>query len=332
MLQSIRPKNRVIFAYLIIPVLLFAFTVFVPLVAALVYGFTDWTGGPEKAFNGVTNYVTLMQDPVFWQAFVNNLYLVVACIIGQIGIAFVLVMLINSKLVKLKGIHRTFGFFPSTISALCIGFVWKMIYDQRTGLINWALVQLGQYTSMKNAPIWLGGEAAPIMLVLSIPLIWQYIGYYMVIILSAVASIDTEVLESAEIDGATGFNRARYVVLPLIKNTLLVCVTLCIAGNMKAFDSIYAMTEGGPGYSSMVMALYGYKQSFESNKLGYGSAISVAIFVLSLIIIGGSQFILNYFMVDKYDRAEAKQKKIQDKQMRAAYKARLAAEKGGAKA
>ncbi|MBQ8970051.1 MAG: sugar ABC transporter permease [Lachnospiraceae bacterium] len=329
MLNSIRPKGRVIFAYLVIPVVLFIFTVFVPLVAALYYGFTDWKGGPTKNFNGLENYVQLFHDDVFWQSFGNNIYLVVACIIGQIGIAFIIVMLINSKLVKLKGIHRTFGFFPSTISALCVGFVWKMIYDQRTGLINWFLVNvLNKYKNMKSAPIWLSGEVAPIMLVLSIPLIWQYIGYYMVIILSAVASIDTEVLESAEIDGATGVQRARYIVFPLIKNTLLVCITLCIAGNMKAFDSIYAMTEGGPGTSSMVMALYGYNQSFKSSNLGYGSTISVGIFVLSLAVIGGSQLVLNYFMTDKYDREENKLKKQRDKEARIAMKQRA---KGGAR-
>lgn len=318
-----------IVAYLIIPVILFAFTVFVPLVAALVYSFTNWKGGPTKTFNGIQNFVDLISDKVFWLSFGNNIFLVVACIIGQIGIAFILVMLINSKLVKLKSIHRTFGFFPSTVSALCVGFIWLMIYDQRRGLINWLLVALGQYDSVKDAPIWLDNSSAPIMLILSIPLVWQYIGYYMVIILSAVSSIDTEVLESAEIDGASGFKRARYVVLPLIRNTLLVCMTLCIAGNMKAFDNIYAMTEGGPGYDSMVMALYGYKVSFEQSNLGYGSTISVGIFVLSLAVIGGSQLLLNYFMVDKYDRAEAKAKKKQDKEAHAAYKARLAAEKGG---
>lgn len=327
MLKTIRPKWQTVLAYLIIPVILFAFTVFVPLVAALYYGFTDWKGGPEKHFNGLENYVQLLHDDVFWQSFGNNLYLVIACIIGQIGIAFIIVMLINSRLVKFKGIHRTFGFFPSTISALCIGFVWKMIYDQRTGLINWYLVNvLHKYKNMKSAPIWLGGEDAPIMLVLSIPLIWQYIGYYMVIILSAVASIDTSVLESAEIDGATGFQKAVHIVFPLIKNTLLVCITLCIAGNMKAFDSIYAMTEGGPGTSSMVMALYGYNQSFKSSNLGYGSAISVGIFVLSLAVIGGSQLMLNSYMTDSYDRMENRLRRKREKEARIAMKKRA---KGG---
>ena len=137
------------------------------------------------------------------------------------------------------------------------------------------------------------------MLLIAIPLIWQFIGYYMVIILSAISSIDQEIFEVSELDGANAFQRAIYIVLPLIKNTLLVCVTLCIAGNMKAFDHIYVMTSGGPGNSSMVMALYGYKVSFGQQNMGYGSAISIGIFVLSLIVILGSQALVGHLSKDK---------------------------------
>ena len=114
----------------------------------------------------------------------------------------------------------------------------------------------------------------------------------MVIMFSAIAGIDSEIFESAEIDGANGFQKAVRITLPLIKNTILVCLTLCIAGNMKAFDNIYVMTSGGPGTSSMVMAMYGYNTSFRDSNLGYGSTISVAIFVLSLAVIGGSQWLV----------------------------------------
>ncbi len=327
MLNSIRPKNRTIFAYLVLPVALFIFTVFVPLIAALFYSFYDWKVGPNKYFTGLENYVKLLQDDVFWASFNHNIFLVVFCIVGQVGIAFLLVMVISSKLVKFKGIHRTFGFFPSTISAVCIGFIWLMIYDQRKGLLNYVLVQLGRYNAAKDAPVWLN-EPGLIMLLVSIPLVWQYIGYYMVILLSALSSIDPEVLESAEIDGANGVQRARYIVLPLIKNTLIVCVTLCVAGNMKAFDNIFVMTKGGPGYSSMVMAMYGYKTSFETGYLGYGSTISVAIFVLSLVIIGGSQAVMKYFMNDKYDRTEARLEKQRNRQMRLAAREKYG-KKGG---
>ena len=99
----------------------------------------------------------------------------------------------------------------------------------------------------------------------------------------------------AEIDGASGWKKAVYITLPLIKNTLIVCVTLCIAGNMKIFDLIYSLTGGGPGNASSVMAMYAYKTSFLSYKMGYGSAMSIVILVISLLVVGGSQLIMNHF-------------------------------------
>jgi len=113
MLDSIRPRKSTIFLYLMIPVAIYAFTVFVPLVTALVFSFFEWKGGPVKTFNGLTNYIALVNDATFWKAFGNNIYLVVACLIGQIGIAFLLVLLVNSKQARFKYIHRTFGFSPA---------------------------------------------------------------------------------------------------------------------------------------------------------------------------------------------------------------------------
>ena len=286
--DSIRPKNRVIFFYLLIPMALFVFAVFFPLVTAGVYSFFEWKGGPNKTFIGFTNYVSLIKDDVFWSAFGHNIYLVVVCIIGQIGLAFVFSLMIQSRLVKFKGIHRTFGFFPSTISAVAVGFIWNMIYDYKRGILNWFLAAIGKGDL---AQVWLSNPKT-VMLLVAIPLVWQYIGYYMIIILSAIASVDKEIFEVAEIDGANGFQRAIYIVFPLIKSTLLVCLTLCIAGNMKAFDNIYVMTAGGPGYASNVMAMYGYNVSFKQSNMGYGSAISIGIFVLSMVVIGGSQWLV----------------------------------------
>jgi len=288
MLDAVRPKKSTVLLYLLIPLTVYAFTVFMPLLAALVYSFFEWKGGPVKTFNGLQNYITLINDATFWQAFGNNIYLVVACLIGQIGIAFILVLIINSQTAKCKSIHRTFGFFPSTISAVCIGMIWTMVYHNRYGILNWFLTAIGRADLCQ---VWLNNTDS-IMLVVSVPLIWQFIGYYMIILFSAIAAIDKEVFESANIDGANAVQTAVHITLPLIKNTLLVCITLCIAGNMKAFDNIYVMTKGGPGTASMVMALYGYKISFEQSNMGYGSSISVGIFVLSLLVIGGSQWLV----------------------------------------
>ncbi len=290
MLDAIRPRRSTIWLYLIVPVALFIFSVFVPLLTATYFSFFEWKSGQTiytAVFNGLENYKALISDTIFWKSFGNNIYLVIACIIGQIGLAFVFVLFANSKLAVGKAIHRTFGFFPSTISAVCIGLIWSIIFHSKYGLLNWFMVNVLGGT--KQA--WLG-DANHVMLYVSIPLIWQYIGYYMVILFSAIASIDQEIFESAEIDGANGFKKAIYITLPMIRPTMLVCLTLCIAGNMKAFDSIWTMTAGGPGYASYVMALYGYTVSFQQSNLGYGSAISVGIFVLSLLVIGGSQAII----------------------------------------
>ncbi len=286
MLKAIKPKMSVVLGFLIIPLIWYIFSVFVPLVAALFYSFFEWKGGPNKTFTGLANYSKLIHDSTFWQAFGHNIYIVVVCIIGQIGIAFILVLMINSRLAKLKGMHRTFGFFPSTISAVYIGLIWTMIFDYKKGILNWFLAKIGQVELSKT--VWLN-EPKYVLPFVSIPLVWQYIGYYMVILLAAIAAVSDEIFEVAELDGANAFQRAIYIVLPLIKDMIMVCITLCVSGNMKVFDHIYSMTAGGPGTASMVMALYGYKISFEQSNMGYGSAISVAIFIVSLVVIQGSR-------------------------------------------
>lgn len=297
MQSSIRPKKIVLFLYLLFPLALYVFAVFIPLVTAGYYSFFEWKGGPNKTFIGFENYVTLFKDTVFRQSFGHNLYIVAACIVGQIGLAFIFVLMINSKLVRLKGIHRTFGFFPSTVAAVSIGFIWMMVYDYKRGILNWFLTAIGREDQIK---VWLN-EPKLVLFLIIIPLVWQFIGYYMVIILSAISSVDQEIFEVAELDGANAVQRAIYIIIPLIKNTLLVCVTLCVAGNMKVFDHIYVMTEGGPGNDSMVMALHGYKISFGQGNMGYGSAISVGIFVLSLLVIGGVQLLVKVLAKDKED-------------------------------
>ena len=289
-----RPPLKVIFMYLLIPLALYVFAVFIPLLTAAFYSLFEWKGGPNKSFIGVANYIALIKDEIFWLSFSHNLYLILLCVIGQVGIAFIFVMMINTRFVKLKGIHRTFGFFPSTIAAVYVGFIWIMVYDSRRGLLNFFLESIGRKDLTQ---VWLNNPNL-VMTLVAIPLIWQYIGYYMLILLSATSAIDKEIYESAELDGASSLQKSIYIVLPMIKNTIFVCLVLCVSGNMKAFDNIYVMTAGGPGNNSMVMAMYGYKISFSQGNMGYGSAISVGIFVLGLLVVGFMQLISNKFTKD----------------------------------
>jgi raffinose/stachyose/melibiose transport system permease protein len=156
-----------------------------------------------------------------------------------------------------------------------------MIYNKDYGLLDAVLRKIGLGSLILP---WLDNPKF-VMISVSIPIIWQYIGFYLVIFLAAFQSIDPEVFESAEIDGAVGAKRALYITIPLLMDTLKIAVMLCIAGNMKIFDQIYVMTGGGPGNSSTVLAQYAYQNSFRMFKLGYGSAISIGILVLSTSII-----------------------------------------------
>ena len=278
--STIKPRKSLFFAYLTPGVVLYLLVVFVPVFGAFYYSLFNWSGGPKMTFIGQSNYGTLISDKTFWTSFTNNLSLTLICIVGQIGFAFILALMLNSKMVKWKNFHRVVSYYPVTLSAVVVGFIWSMIYDYNYGLLNYLLRGIGL---SDYAQPWLSNPKMALLLV-AIPLIWQCIGYYLVIILSGLASIDPSVLEMAEIDGVNALQKAWYITLPMLKNTMLVCLTLCISGNMKIFDHIYVMTGGGPGNATTVMALYTYKTSFLRYKMGYGSALSIGILVLSLLV------------------------------------------------
>ena len=288
--NRLAPPPAVMAAYLLPSLVLFVFVVIVPIFAAAYYSTFHWPGGIVKTFIGLGNYIEMLKDSIFWASFGNNIFLTVFCLIGQIGLAFIFACFLNTRDLKMKNLHRSIAYFPVTVSAVVVGFVWTMIYDYNYGIINLLLNFIGREDLVRP---WLS-EPDTIMAVVSIPLIWQYIGLYLVIILAAMTSISSEVFEMAEIDGAGGFQKAIYITLPLIRGTLITCVMLCIAGNMRAFDHIYAMTRGGPGYASSVMAMYAYSVSFMQVNMGYGSTLSLGILILSLALVLSSRAFLTW--------------------------------------
>ncbi len=266
----------------VLPVLLiYTYVVIIPILGAMRFSLFQWSGGADMKFIGLKNYRLLFRDTEFWKAFQNNVWIALTCILGQIGIAFFFSALLSSRVIRFKAFHRVVAYFPATISAVVVGFVWSFIFNYDFGLVN---AFLRAIHLEKWAKPWLDNPAT-IVFIISIPLIWQYIGYYMVIIMSAMTSIDPSIYEMAELDGASSLQKALRITLPLIKNSLAVAVMLCIAGNMKIFDHIYVMTNGGPGTSSMVMALQVYKTTFIKSQYGYASAMSVGILILSLSLV-----------------------------------------------
>ncbi len=286
--NRLRPRKLVMTAYLLPSFLVYFGMLFVPLIMAVVFSFYKFSNIKNLKFAGLANYITLFSDKYVLISLKNNLFLVAVCLIGQVGIAFLLACFLNSKFIRFAALHRTVMYFPVTLSAIIVGYIWSMVFDYNYGAIAYMLRNLGHADAVKP---WLG-QANTVMLFVCIPLIWQYIGFHLVIILSSMTSIDKEIFEMAEIDGASGFRKAISITFPLIKSTLSVCIMLCISANMKVFDHIIAMTNGGPGYSSSVLAVYTYKISFSEMNLGYGSALSVCVFIVTAVLFGLSRLIL----------------------------------------
>lgn len=155
------------------------------------------------------------------------------------------------------------------------------LYISQNGMLNGLLRTIGLEGLAQN---WLGDTRWALMAVL-VTIIWQFVGLYLIIFLAALQNIPEEILEVAKIDGASEWVTTWKITVPMIWDTIIVAVMLCISGSLKTFDLIYVMTKGGPAHSTEVMALYMFNETFNKLNYGYGSAVSVCIFIFSLILI-----------------------------------------------
>ncbi|MDO4449100.1 MAG: sugar ABC transporter permease [Lachnospiraceae bacterium] len=286
--DPLMPKTSKIYGFIGIPVAIYVFIMIIPTFVALFYSFFKWSGGPRKKFIGFENYIRLFQDQVFWDSLGNTLIFTLIMVIGQIGIAFLFTMFFTMKWLKWVEFHRRVMYLPSIIAPVVIGLLWQIIYNQQYGLLNQILKALGLEHLIQP---WLDDPKIALFSV-CIPVIWQFVGYYLVIMMGAVATIPKDVLEVAEIDGASGFQRTIYITIPMIWNTLKICLMMCIAGSLKAFDHIMVMTGGGPGRATTVVSLYNYETSFTQMKLGYANAMAVVILVISMAITIGAKVLM----------------------------------------
>ncbi|MBY0148866.1 carbohydrate ABC transporter permease [Neobacillus niacini] len=259
------------------------YTVFAiyPIIQSFYYSFMEWDGFSEMEFIGLQNFGNLFQDELFWNSVGNNIFVVIASVFGQIPIALFIALLLNRKIKGLK-IFRTIGFLPVVLSTVVISLTWSLIYNTKDGMINEILRAVGLDFLAQN---WLG-DTKWSMVAVCITVIWQFVGLYLIIFLAALQNIPEEVMEAAKMDGASEWVTTWKITIPMIWDTIIVAIILCISGSLRTFDLIYVMTHGGPSHSTDVMALYMFNETFSNLKYGYGSAISVFIFFFSLILIG----------------------------------------------
>ncbi|GKS11063.1 carbohydrate ABC transporter permease [Paenibacillus chitinolyticus] len=283
MTSSSRRTNFIVLG-LLPALLIYSVFVIIPIFWSAYYGFFDWKGIGEAKFNGFDNYVEALKDPIFWLALKNNLIVVAASVFGQVPIALVLALVLR-KTNFFQRFIRSAVFMPMVLSSVVVGIIWSYIYHPQIGILNFLLDAVG-LESWKKA--WLSDKSVS-MLALTVPIIWNYIGPYLIMFIAALQNIPSDIDDAAMIDGATGSRKLFSVTLPMIWDTVKVTIVLCISGSLKAFDLIYVMTGGGPAHSTELLASYMYNNTFSVYRFGYGSAISTLIIIISLVLIAGSQ-------------------------------------------
>lgn len=269
-------SNKKAVVFFIFPALfLFITIIIVPIVMSVGYSFQEWDGIGEKIFAGFDNYreLFLTNSDGFWRAVKNSLIFAAGSVFIQLPISLILALVL-ARGVKGERFYVSVYFIPVLISTVVIGQLWMKIYNPQYGLLNTLLVSLGLEKWTGN---WLGDTKTVIFAVI-IPVLWQYIGYHMLLMYASIRSISGEIFEAARIDGASAFQTAVRITIPLMKPIIKVCVTFAVVGSLKNFDLVYVMTGGGPAGASQLPSTLMVETIFSRNMYGYGS--SMAIFII----------------------------------------------------
>ena len=271
---------------------LIVYTVFavIPILISLVFSFTDWNMERlyTSEFAGLKNYIGLMEDPVFLKSIANTFIFALCTTVLKTVVGFLLALALVRK-VAARGVLRTIYYAPCVMSITVVGVLFKSILAN-TGLLNNALSLLGLDFLARD---WLAKYGTAMGSVIFVET-WMWAGFNMFIFLSGLQAIPSDYYESATLDGANGWEKFRYVTLPLIVPSLTVVMTLSIAGGLKVFDIIYVITNGGPGFDTQVLSTYTY-QSFSLGFLGESTAGSVILAVIVTII----SFVMNRYFTQR---------------------------------
>ncbi|MCR4694335.1 MAG: sugar ABC transporter permease [Pseudobutyrivibrio sp.] len=276
-------KNKKAVPFFLIPAFLFMFVyLYYPFVQNIINSFMHikyiGTSGGELNTPVLKNYITMIQDPKMLIALKNTGIMIIATIIGQVGLALLFALLV-SNIKKGSGFFRTVFFFPIVISATALGLLFNLIFLYDKGMINQILQFVGYLDISTNELIDWKAEHA--MFTMMTPVIWQYVGFYFVILLTGLAGIPQELYEAAFIDGGTKWQTVKYITLPLLKNSIATCVVLAVTGALKVFDLPWTMFVNGMS-DTWLTGTYMYSKVYSD--ADYASAIAVVIVVLGVVL------------------------------------------------
>lgn len=270
-------------AWLLCSPFLVLFTVFTagPVLSALGMSFTDIRSTDLRTplsvgFIGIENYSQLLGDATFWQALTNTAYFVAVGVPITMIVALAAAVGLNS-ITGLRGFFRVGYYLPVVTSIVAVAVVWRFLLQPDGGLANTVLGWVGI-----DGPRWLEDTtwAMPSLIAMAT---WRNLGYLMVIFLAGLQTVPPDVMEAGEVDGASRWQRFRFITVPLLKPTLLFGAVITSVGYLQFFEEPFVMTQGGPLDSTLSMSYYVYKQ-FGFGNYGYASAVSYVLFVIIVVI------------------------------------------------
>jgi raffinose/stachyose/melibiose transport system permease protein len=281
--KSPTARGRLPALIIFLPPALLLFTLFVilPMGEAAWYSFYRWNGyGTPTEFVGIRNFEVLFNNAAFSTALINNGLIIVVSLLLQVPLAIWLAVMLGKKI---RGVvaFRLIFFLPYVLADVAAGLIWRFVYDGDYGLFAAIAGFLGVAT-----PYVLADRDLAIYAVLAV-VIWKYFGFHMMLFIAGLQSIDKSVMEAAEIDGATGWQKFRYVTLPLLGSTVRLSVFFAIIGSLQLFDLIMPLTGGGPSNSTQTMVTFLYTYGVTRMQVGLGSAVGVVLFVICVTIAFG---------------------------------------------
>jgi len=272
--------NLTPYLFLIIPLILYVVWVIGPMFYTFYLSMTDWDGLTTPNFIGFENFIKLFDDKVFYISLTNNLKWLVTFITIPVVLGLGLAMALNVAIPGEKFFKMSF-YMPMVLAMVVSGLIWGWMYHPSGGLINYVLESTGL---VEKGPGWLSKRSLALWSILIVA-IWRQVGYVMVLYLAGLKSINPQLLEAAHVDGASGWQTFRKILLPLLMPVTVIVLVISVIDSLRAFDLVSVMTRGGPANASSVLANFMYIEAFNNYKMGYGAAIAVILFILSMAFI-----------------------------------------------
>jgi N-acetylglucosamine transport system permease protein len=274
-----RNKYQLIIPFLAPSLLLYFVFVLFPYARAMYISLTNWRGlSRPPEFVGLENFRTLWNDANFWNALGNNAFHIIVLPIFTLCIALFFGFVLTQG-VPLSKFYRITFFFPQVMSVVAIGVLWSFIYHPTIGILNSILRMIG----VSDPPVWLGNPNTVLPAIAGVT-IWQEVGFFMVLFIAAMESIPVTYYEAAMIDGANRLHIFFNITIPLIWGTLQTALIFIMINATNMFTITQTMTQGGPSRSSEVLSTYLYGEAFLGSRFGYGTAVAVALFLITLVI------------------------------------------------